>query len=414
MREKGNRHYFVDLHVHIGRTEDNHPVKVTASRDLTFAHIAQECQFRKGIDMVGIVDCASPRVITDIEKMLNSGEMMELADGGLRYHDRVTVILASEIETKELNGGLSHQIAYFPFLKNVKAFSEKMRKIVTNPNLSSQNSQITAQEFFYMVYTFGGIVIPAHVFTPYKSVFGSCSVHLKDIFNTSTLKKIPAIELGLSADSCLADCLRELSDFTFLANSDAHSLSKIGREYNVVMMEQPTFKELLLALKRKKSRKVVANYGLDPKLGKYHRTYCKECHTTAKGSPPVFFCEKCHSGKIKKGVLDRIMEISGSCSSISPQHRPPYYHQIPLEFVPGIGKKTKEKLFKHFGTEMNILHNTSRQELSKVVGPRIAADIILAHKGKLDLLSGGGGRYGKVKRDAIKNNKNSFQKENLI
>ena len=130
-----------------------------------------------------------------------------------------------------------------------------MRKIVTNPNLSSQNSQITAQEFFYMVYTFGGIVIPAHVFTPYKSVFGSCSVHLKDIFNTSTLKKIPAIELGLSADSCLADCLRELSDFTFLANSDAHSLSKIGREYNVVMMEQPTFKELLLALKRKKSRK---------------------------------------------------------------------------------------------------------------------------------------------------------------
>ena len=105
MREKGNRHYFVDLHVHIGRTEDNHPVKVTASRDLTFAHIAQECQFRKGIDMVGIVDCASPRVITDIEKMLNSGEMMELADGGLRYHDRVTVILASEIETKELNGG---------------------------------------------------------------------------------------------------------------------------------------------------------------------------------------------------------------------------------------------------------------------------------------------------------------------
>ena len=42
--------------------------------------------------MVGIVDCASPRVITDIEKMLNSGEMMELADGGLRYHDRVTVI----------------------------------------------------------------------------------------------------------------------------------------------------------------------------------------------------------------------------------------------------------------------------------------------------------------------------------
>lgn len=408
MRRKDSRYYFVDLHVHIGRTEDNHLVKVTASRDLTFAHIAQECQLRKGIDMVGIVDCASPRVIKDIEKMLNSGEMIELADGGLRYHDSVTVILASEIETKELNGGLSHQIAYFPFLKNIKNFSKKISGIVTNPNLSSQNSRITAQEFFNIVHSFGGIVIPAHVFTPYKSVFGSCAVHLKDIFNTSTLKKIPAIELGLSADSYLADCLRELSDFTFLANSDAHSLSKIGREYNVVKMEQPTFKELLLALKRENGRKVVANYGLDPKLGKYHRTHCEECNTTAKGSPPVFICERCSSGKITKGVLDRIIEISDSCSSVSPQHRPPYYHQIPLEFVPGIGKKTKEKLFKHFGTEMNILHNTSQQELSKVVGPRIAADIILAHKGKLKLLSGGGGKYGKVKRDTIKNNNNGF------
>lgn len=402
MREKDNCHYFIDLHVHIGKTEDNHLVKVTASRDLTFVHIVQECQFRKGIDMVGIVDCSSPRVIADIERMLNSGEMIELADGGLRYNDRVTVILASEIETKEPNGGLSHQIAYFPFLKNIKMFSKTMSGIVSNPNLSSQNSRITAQEFFDMVYSFGGIAIPAHAFTPYRSVFGSCSVHLKDIFNTSTLKKIPAIELGLSADSYLADCLRELSNFTFLSNSDAHSLSKVGREYNVVKMEQPTFKELLLALERKKGRKVVANYGLDPKLGKYHRTYCEECNATAKGSPPVLFCEKCRSGKIIKGVLDRIIEISDSCSSISPQHRPPYYYQIPLEFIPGIGKKTKEKLLEHFGTEMNILHNTSRQELSKVVGPRIAADIILAHKGKLNLLPGGGGKYGKAKREYYK------------
>ncbi|HNR65607.1 MAG TPA: TIGR00375 family protein, partial [Atribacterota bacterium] len=113
MIEKNLNKYFVDLHVHIGRNERALPVKVTASRNLTFANIARECQVKKGIDIVGIVDCASPRVIEDIEKMLNLGEMEELLDGGLRYHDVVTIILGAEIECKEKKGGLSHQIAYF-------------------------------------------------------------------------------------------------------------------------------------------------------------------------------------------------------------------------------------------------------------------------------------------------------------
>lgn len=396
MLEEEKNRYFVDLHVHIGRSKNNQPVKVTASRDLTFANIARECQVRKGINIVGIVDCASPRVMEDITAMLHSGEMEELRDGGLRYHDAVTVILGSEIECKEKNGCLSHQIAYFPYFSDISKFSNTMSNMVTNLNLSSQNSRITAQEFFDIVDNLGGIVIPAHVFTPYKSVFGSCAANLEEIFTTSTLKKIPAIELGLSADAFLADCLSELSAFTFLSNSDAHSLPKIGREYNIIQMMGPSFKELLMALRRESGRKVIANYGLDPKLGKYNRTYCNECCSTALGLPPIFVCEKCDSKKVTRGVLDRIIELSRGRESSSPAHRPPYYHQVALDFVPGIGKKTKEKLFHHFGTEMNILHKTTFQELSQVVGPKIAADIVLARSGKLSLLPGGGGRYGKV------------------
>ena len=404
MTKNREEQYFVDLHVHIGRTEENLPVKVTASRDLTFSNIAHECLMRKGIDIVGIVDCASPYVIRDIEKMLNSGEMCELRDGGLRYQDRVTIILGSEIETKEDNSGLSHQIAYFPYFSDIRQFSIKISKLVTNPNLSSQNSGITAQEFHDLTDSSGGIAIPAHVFTPYKSIFGSCTAHLAEIFNPLTLQKIPAIELGLSADTYLADCLPELNRFTFLTNSDAHSLPKIGREYNIIRMEQPTFKELLMALKKESGRAVIANYGLDPKLGKYHRTHCEECSYTATAAnlPPVLFCGKCGSNRITKGVLDRIIEISGNCESRSPSHRPPYYHQIPLEFVPGIGRKTKETLFNQLGTEMNVLHHTDFATLSKVVGSKIAYDIILAHKGELILQSGGGGKYGKVKKDNLR------------
>jgi len=101
------------------------------------------------------------------------------------------------------------------------------------------------------------------------------------------------------------------------------------------------------------------------------------------------------------------VEIGDYQQSISPSHRPPYYHQVPLEFVPGIGRKTLNKLFGYFGTEMNILHQASYQEISQVVGFEIAQNIILARKGLLKLSPGGGGKYGKVKKkEKISGDKN--------
>ena len=388
----------MDLHVHIGRSSNGAPIKITASRDLTFANIARECKYRKGIDIVGIVDCASPEVIEDISQLINSGEMKPLKEGGLIYQGKVTIILGSEIETKEANGGLSHQIAYFPYFEDIKEFSKALSLLVTNVSLSSQNCKISAQEAFQIINRIGGILIPAHAFTPHKSIYGNCVKRLREMFSKSTLKKIPAIELGLSADTEIADQLKELAQFTFLTNSDAHSLPKIGREYNIIELEKANFKEMLLALQRKDERKITANYGLDPKLGKYHRTFCEICNYTTTSNPPVYKCEKCGSDKIVKGVFDRIVEIGDYQQSFSPPHRPSYFHQVPLEFVPGVGKKTLDKLFSYFGTEMNILHKASYQEISQVVGFEIAQDIILARKGLLKLSPGGGGRYGKVKR----------------
>ena len=91
------------------------------------------------------------------------------------------------------------------------------------------------------------------------------------------LDKIPAIELGLSSDTFLADKISELETKSFLTNSDAHSLPKIAREYNRIQVEGISFKDFLKALKREDGRKILANYGMDPKLGKYHRTYCETC-----------------------------------------------------------------------------------------------------------------------------------------
>jgi len=399
----------MDFHVHIGRSNSGAPVKITASRDLTFANIARECKYRKGIDIVGIVDCASPGVINDISQLMNNGEMKPLKDGGLIYQDQVTIILGAEIETKEKDGGSSHQIAYFPYFEDIKDFSKALSSLVTNVNLSSQNCGISAQEAFKIIDQIGGILIPAHAFTPHKSIYGNCVKRLGEMFSKSTLKKIPAIELGLSADTEIADRLKELAQYTFLTNSDAHSLPKIGREYNIIELEKANFKEILLALQRKEGRKITANYGLDPKLGKYHRTFCEICNYTTTSNPPIYKCEKCGSDKVVKGVFDRIVEIGDYQQSFSPPHRPPYFHQVPLEFVPGVGKKTLEKLFSYYGTEMHILHRASYQEISQVVGFEIAQNIILARKGLLKLSPGGGGRYGKVKLKEKKSKAKSLQ-----
>jgi len=76
---------------------------------------------------------------------------------------------------------------------------------------------------------------------------------------------------------------------------------------------------------------------------------------------------------------------------------PPYYNQVPLDFLKGLGKKTLDRLLNTFGTEMNILHNVDYEQLRKVVSEEIALQIIKSREGLLDITSGGGGKYGRVK-----------------
>ena len=390
---------FADLHVHIGRSESNKPIKITAARSLNFANIAKECVERKGINVVGIIDCASPYVIEDIENFLKTGEAYEIPDGGIIYKDKVCILLGSEIETSEVNDygktGSAHNICFFPHLKDIKAFSNEMSHHIKNITLSSQRANISAYELIDIVEKYNGILIPAHCFTPHKSFYGNCTDRLEKIFKEK-FSKVPAIELGLSSDTYLADQISELETKTFLTNSDAHSLSKIAREYNKILVEDISFKEFLKALKNEDGRKILANYGMDPKLGKYHRTYCEKCDKPVPGKAPVTKCPDCDSSNITMGVFDRIEIIKDKEKTESPSFRPPYVYQIPLTFVPGLGGKTIDKLLDAFGTEMNILHKLSKDDLEAVVGEKVANNIINAREGNVKIEAGGGGVYGKI------------------
>lgn len=390
---------FADLHVHIGRSENGKPIKITAARSLNFANIAKECADRKGINIVGIIDCASPYVIEDIENFLKTGEAYEIEDGGIIYKDKICIILGSEIETAEINDerktGSAHNLCYFPSLKDIKAFSNEMSKHIHNITLSSQRADISAYDLVDIVEKYNGVLIPAHAFTPHKSFYGNCTDRLSKIFKEK-FDKIFAIELGLSSDTYLADEISELETRTFVTNSDAHSLPKIAREYNKMLLDGISFKEVLKALKNEDGRKILANYGLDPKLGKYHRTFCEKCGKPIEGKPPVTRCPDCDSSKITMGVLDRIEIIKDKETTKSPSFRPPYIYQIPLTFMPGLGGKTIDKLLANFETEMNILHKLSEDDIEAVVGEKVAKSIVAARTGNVHIQAGGGGVYGKL------------------
>lgn len=393
IRQEELRPYFADLHIHIGRTEQGNAVKISGSRDLTFANIAHEAANRKGIELIGIIDCHAPSVQTDIMRCLDRGEMEEVAGGGIRYKD-TTILLGSEIEVRDPGMGAAHLLIYLPTLADMQEFTVWMSQHMKNVELSSQRIYVTARELQSEIVSRGGLFVPAHIFTPHKSVYGSCSARMADLLD---LDHIDGVELGLSADSEMAGLISELDRYSFLTNSDSHSLAKIGREYNVLQMAAPNFEEFARVLRREAGRHVAANYGLNPRLGKYHRTYCKQCESIIdEAASTAARCPYCGAAKFVRGVMDRICDIADRDAPILPDYRPPYHYQVPLEFLPGFGPKKREALLARFGTEMHILHRAKAEELAEVVGDLLADEIIQARTGNLGIVAGGGGTYGKI------------------
>ena len=229
--------FFADLHVHIGRAENNKPIKITAAKSLNFANIAKECEERKGINIVGIIDCASPYVIQDIEEFLKTGDAYELEDGGIIYKDKVCIILGSETETSEKgrNGkkGSARNLCYFPHLKDIKAYSEEMSKHIKNITLSTQRSDLSGYELIDIVEKYNGILVPAHAFTPFKSYYGNCTDRLKDIFKETIFsypKSIYAVEESLNVIGAQFNKKSIFLDYFAGSGTTGHAVINLNRK----------------------------------------------------------------------------------------------------------------------------------------------------------------------------------------
>lgn len=384
--------FYADLHIHLGANWQGGPVKITASPKMTLEAIFTTAKEEKGLDMVGIVDTLSPLVQEELRHLCRTGLLRTLPGGGLQYRNGITLIPGGELEVRE---GV-HIISFFPDLESLGGFSKRVSSSITNINLSSQRVNLTLHGLVAVTAEYGGITIPAHAFTPHKGVYGHATHRLKELFSDGIPSSLVGLELGLSADTNMADRIAETSNLTFLTNSDAHSLGKIAREYNIFSCQGATWEELLAVLEGRDGRKIKANYGLDPRLGKYHRTSCPACGYIAREPGPVVTCPACKSKKVILGVQDRVDTIADWPEPRSPAGRPPYHYQVPLEFVPGLGKRALYRLIKAFGSEINVLQEANPDDLAEVVGDKIALRILQAREGTLRILPGGGGKYGKV------------------
>jgi uncharacterized protein (TIGR00375 family) len=260
--------------------------------------------------------------------------------------------------------------------------------------------RMNGKEIMEISHQYGCIIGPAHAFTPWTSIYKTYD-SIKDCYD-----KMPDfLELGLSADSEMADTIEELQNIPFLTNSDAHSPwpHRLGREFNELEINKLTFEGVKDAILNKH---IKANYGFDPRLGKYHLTACSKCYTQYAIDDALNMKMKCPcGGRIKKGVDYRIYELSKWKKPYHPIHRPPYIHILPLAEIisithgKGVTTVFVQKIWKEmvtkFNNEITALIYAPMEDL-KTIDSKVANVINAFRNNTLQIKSGGGGKYGEI------------------
>ena len=252
------------------------------------------------------------------------------------------------------------------------------------------------------------LIGPAHIFTPWTGIY-SVKNSLVECYKDLT-DYIKFVELGLSANTDLADRIEELHKVTFLTNSDSHNPHPVrfGREFNRFKVKDITFREIKKAIIRINGNKTILNVGLPPEEGKYFETACTSCYKHYEISEANLLNWKCNCGnKIKKGVKHQIEEKATFLEPQHPFHRPQYLYTIPLSEI--ITKATAQRnpfteisfkrwneLITVFGNEINVLFEIDIKDIAKVTVPAITEAIQAFRLGNFNITPGGGGKYGYI------------------
>jgi uncharacterized protein (TIGR00375 family) len=366
----------------------------------------------KGIKVIGTGDFTHPEWVKEIKKKLKPAEAglykLRKTDSETRF------ILTSEISCIYSKGGKVrkiHIIIIAPSLEVVRKINIKLGLI---GNLKADGRPILgldAKELAKIVLNISEdcLIVPAHLMTPWFSLFGSKSGFdsLEECFKEYS-KYIFAGETGLSADPKMLLKIPDCRTLTLISNSDAHSLQKIGREANVFDTEL-SYPAIVEAIKLKDPKKFLYTIEFFPEEGKYHfdgHRNCNVCLPPKETKKYNDICPKC--GKpLTIGVLNRVEKLASRSVNTKSKNTIPYKSLIPLleiiadVLVVGVGTKKVikeyENLIKEFKNEFNILLNVSQKDLKMTTLPEIAEAIIRVRQGRVFIEPGYDGLFGKIK-----------------
>ncbi|MEM4256939.1 MAG: endonuclease Q family protein [Candidatus Diapherotrites archaeon] len=386
------REYCLDLQLH-GKFAGG------VSKSMELPVLSQQAKL-KGLDVLSTGDILHKRWFSHVrENVVEESNGVYADKNGNCYF-----IVGGELEDKD---GI-HHLFYLPSLESAL---ELRQRLLPFGNLDCALCgrpfvKLSPEKIAENVCDVGGVFGPAHSFTPYTGIYAFYD-SLKSAYGSMS-DKLYFIELGLSADTFLADLISENHAYSFLTSSDAHSPwpNRLGREFVKIKMHKPDFNNLKRAFCEREDKLITLNVGLDPKEGKYHCTACSNCflkYSLADAVALNWKCSKC-GHDIKRGVRDRIMLLKNTAEGVHPNFRPDYLHILPLLeiiqsalSVKGVNTKAVNskwfELVELFGNEIKILTEVNESEL---IAEGIVGEFIVAfRKGFVIYLPGGGGKYGK-------------------
>jgi len=379
--------FLADLHIHSCYSR-------ATSRSLSPLSLAAWAAV-KGIHVVGTGDFTHPGWLEMLHKDLVQDE-----DGFLRLREnkdlafcvpgfeqslipKTRFMLSAEISSIYRQGGKVrkiHNLVFFPGFEQVRRFNQKLERI---GNLNSDGRPILgldSRNLLEMVLETDpwGFVIPAHIWTPWFSLFGSRSGFdtLEECFGDLS-GHIFALETGLSSDPEMNWLWSRLDRFALVSNSDAHSAENLGREVNLFQGEV-SYEGIYRALRREGlGHKFLGTLEFYPEEGKYHLDGHRRCRVVMDPKETMAHKGKCPvcGREITVGVLNRVMALADREGPQQPAFQPGFTSVIPLkeiisEFL-GVGSKTKKvqsfynQLIARFGPEMQILQHTPVNDLSR-------------------------------------------------
>ena len=398
-----------DLHIHSRFSR-------ATSQNMDIPEITRFAKI-KGLNLVGTGDFTHPKWFNEL-----SEELVEVSDtrlyGSVKHPESpIRYMLTAEVCTifdVDKKSKKIHHVIFTPSLETATQINDRLKRygdlrVDGRPFLDMTASQLVEE---VMQVSDENMVVPAHVWTPWFSLFGAFSGFdkIEDCYEDMT-KYIHALETGLSSDPPMNWRLSSLDKFTLISNSDCHSHWpwRIGREANVLELEQLTYMEVVDALRKKDRKRFKFTIETNPAYGKYHWTGHRKCNVSLTPQDAIKYGNHCPvcGRKLTRGVEQRIEELADRPADYTPENPIGYKRLLPLSEIikavvdvsyPGAKKvwSIYNPLIAKFGDEYTVLMDASKQEMSTIVDPRIAEAIVRVRTEKAWVIPGYDGVYGQL------------------